>query len=260
MSNEHVFEIWAPPGGLWSDWVKPVLFSYMPGDDPEPGHTPQAWDTKWAPDARESIALVFDLPGVEGVAAAIAVAAIGYRPVPLYNAIPTPISVTLPDGSDSIRSAAVDAKAIMGELYRSSRALAGTVLPPDAPPAFLLDANRRGAFVPAPRDFDNRSVCFTTDFPSADFLKAQGIRGAVLVQASGDQPQADLAHTLRCWQKGGIELQRKRLDVAGPPAPLKVTPISVARRIWEKAMEALGLRQSPAEGFGRSVPEPGSGG
>ncbi len=260
MSNERILEVWAPSGGLWSGWVKPVLFSYMRGEEPAPDYVPQAWETSWAPDTQESFALVLDLPGPEGVVAAIALSASGYRPVPLYNAIPTPIPVTLPDAGGPIAGVAVDAKSILAELYRSSEVLARIALPPNAPPAFLLDANRRGAFVPAPRDFDNRSVCFTTDFPSAEFLKAHGIRGAVLVQSSGDQPRADLAHTLRRWQAEEIELRIKRLDVAGSPERFEVAPLSAVRRVWEKVMEATGLRRGPAQGFGRSVPEPGSGG
>ncbi len=260
MSNERIFETWAPPGGIWSGWVKPVLFSYMRGEEPAVGHVPEVWDTSWAPVARERLALVLDLPGPEGVVAAIALAASGYRPVPLYNAIPTPMPVNLPDAGGPIPGVAVDAKSILAELYRSSGVLARAGLLPEAPPAFLLDANRRGAFVPRPRDFDNRSVCFATDFPSAEFLKTQGIRGAVLVQASGDQPQADLGHVLRRWQEGGIELRLKRLDVAGAPVAFQVAGISAVRRVWEKVMEGLGLRRGPEKGFGRTLPEPGSGG
>jgi len=48
-----------------------------------------------------------------------------------------------------------------------------------------------------PDEFDNRSVCFTTDFPSANFLSAQRVGGVVLVQQTGTRPQLDLAHVLR---------------------------------------------------------------
>jgi hypothetical protein len=31
-NKEFIFESWAPPGGIWSDWAKPVLFAFI-------GHT-----------------------------------------------------------------------------------------------------------------------------------------------------------------------------------------------------------------------------
>jgi len=47
-------------------------------------------DLNWLPDAGDKVALVVDLPGAEGVAAGLAFAGRGYRPVPLYNALPDP--------------------------------------------------------------------------------------------------------------------------------------------------------------------------
>jgi hypothetical protein len=62
MTNEAIFEVWAPPGGRWSPWVKPVLFACM-----EQGLTPTPvlpqWDLSWVPNAGEPVALVLDLPG-----------------------------------------------------------------------------------------------------------------------------------------------------------------------------------------------------
>jgi len=264
MNKEGIFEIWSPPGGLWSDWVKPVLFSCMPDDaavSPSPVPPLSSTNAEWLPLTTENVAVILDLPGPEGVVAALALATRGYRPVPLYNALPAPVMpVPFTDGSTSIGDVAVDVKSIIDELQRSTQALSQLDLPADAPPSFLLDANRHGAFVPAPRDFDNRSVSFTTDFPSAAFLKSHNIHGVLLVQTSGEQPQPDLAHTLRNWQETGLELKLKRLDVSGSPVPLNVARISALRGLWERVMGALELRRSPPRGFGRYLPAPGSGG
>src|SRR5262249_25610457 len=56
-----------------------------------------------------------------------------------------------------------------------------------------------------PDEFDNRSISFTTDFPSANFLAAHGIARVMLVQKSSAEPQPDLAHSLRRWQDGGVK-------------------------------------------------------
>src|SRR6266403_4431278 len=90
MTKEELFEIWAPPNGRWSPWVKPVLFACMAR---EPGLAARAsmnFDTNGIPSVQNNTALVLDLPGAEGVRAGVALAAQGYRPVPLYSAGPSP--------------------------------------------------------------------------------------------------------------------------------------------------------------------------
>ena len=32
MTREELFDAWAPAGGPWSDWAKPVLFAHVEGD------------------------------------------------------------------------------------------------------------------------------------------------------------------------------------------------------------------------------------
>ena len=47
-------------------------------------------DASWIPPAEDNVAVVLDLPGADGVWTGVALAARGYRPVPLYNAVPGP--------------------------------------------------------------------------------------------------------------------------------------------------------------------------
>ena len=96
MTKEGLFDIWAPRPSAWSAWVKPVLFAHMTprtlaayGYEPPRDH-PAAPDVSWAPRADGSAVIVVDLPGAAGVAVGMALAEIGYRPVPLYNACPGP--------------------------------------------------------------------------------------------------------------------------------------------------------------------------
>ena len=213
----------------------------------------------WAPPAGENVALVVDLPGNQGVLTGLALAARGYRPVPLYNAVPSPQqSVQLEEGVIPVVRL-VDVRPILAALWHGTTRLQSTALAPKAPPAFLLDANRRGAFAPSAGRFDNRSVSFTTDFPSANFLFGHNVRHALLVQMTGDQPQSDLAHTLRRWQEAGIVIELKRLDAPGPPMPCVVQRPSLFGSLWYRLWAMLGLHRNELGGFGGLIEEPGSG-
>ena len=260
MTKEELFEIWAPPDGRWSPWVKPVLFACMDHEQGLGARPSISFDTSGIPPAQNNAALVLDLPGAEGVWAGMALAEQGYRPVPLYNAVPGPTTAILGSVGISGTTAAVDMKQILSALWHEGDRLHGISLLPNSPPAFLLDANRRGeGLTPAPGQFDNRSISFTTDFPSATFLAANVISRVVLIQSGREDAQPDLAHTLRCWQDGGISIEMKRLDVAGPPVPFQVKLPSSFRLLWQRALGMLGLRRHGLGGFGGFVPTPSAG-
>ena len=259
MTKEELFEIWAPPGGRWSPWVKPVLFACAPDAPVLPSLSLPAFDTTSLPSVEEQTALVIDLPGAEGVQVGLALAVRGFRPVPLYNALPSPNAPTfVPQTLGS--SALVDVSVILDALRTQASPLHAFNLPLEAPPAFLLDANRRGeGQFPSPGRFDNRSISFTTDFPSATFLKANHLQRVALVQSGRDLPQPDLAHTLRRWQEGGIQIALKRLDYPGAPQPIEIQKPSAFGLLWQRALGALGLRRHGLGGFGGYVPMPSSG-
>jgi hypothetical protein len=256
MNKDEVFSQWAPEGSPWSRWAKPVLFAHL---DSEMAHLPvedAAVDVSWAPPPGERVALVLDLPGTKGVLAGIALAGRGYQPVPLYNAVPLPFSQAPLDPQTGKEVAAVNVLPILRVLGMGAESLAQMNLPGDAPPAFLLDANRRGdGKKMQPDEFDNRSISFTTDFPSANFLASQGIQRIILIQENTLEPQSDLAHSLCRWQDGGLKLQRLRLH---PPSPLET--FHAVRPAWygamfQRVLSGIGLGRSASGGFGAWVPD-----
>ena len=211
--------------------------------------------------AQEKVVLVLDLPKAEGVRLGLALSAWGYRPVPLYNALPLPFEVPMVDPISQRPVAAVDVLPIVRALEQGAEQLARLKIPHDAPPAFLLDANRHGDNKRMlPDEFDNRSVCFTTDFPSANFLLQHGIQQVLLVQRECLEPQADLAHALRRWQDGGLPLQRMRIEQPAMKESFKVTRPSWYGAMFQRALAALGLRRAPGGGFGAWIPESSAGG
>jgi hypothetical protein len=143
---------------------------------------------------------------------------------------------------------------IVRALAQTSLRLAEIQLPSDAPPVFLLDSNRQGDGRPMRLgDFDNRSVCFTTDFPSANFLHAYGIQGVLLMQRSRILPMADLSHILRRWQDDGLKLELTRVDFPDGRLALEVERPSWYGVMFQRVLLAMGLRRAGMGGFGAFV-------
>jgi hypothetical protein len=261
MTREEIFAVWSPANSTWSTWAKPVLFAHIYEDCATLPPPETLWDASGYPPAQDKVAVVLDLPGADGVHAAMALALRGYRPVPLYNALPLPVGISPIEPPDGRPVAAVNVAVIVDALQCNTGRLAQCSLLPEAPPVFLLDANRHGGGRRVlPDEFDNRSVCFTTDFPSANFLLANGIRRVLLVQKNTMEPQADLAHVLRRWQAGGLPLERMQSDF-----PAKPEPFEVSRPLWygamfQRALSAIGLHRATKGGFGAWMPESSAGG
>ena len=118
--------------------------------------------------ASHDVAIVIDLPGASGAMLGVRLVDFGFRPVPLYNALSPSIVMQGVAGL-------VDVEPIVDVLVEGADTVARAR--PDACPAFLLDANRAGGDrAPAPGRFDNRSMCWESDFPSPDTLFAHDKR------------------------------------------------------------------------------------
>ncbi len=270
LTRERIFKLWAPERAPWSAWAKPVLFSQLDALSAEHGtELPSPSVSSWAPKADGRTAIVLDLPGVESVLFGEALALIGFRPVPLFNALPGPR--VSEDASEIHPRPLVDMHSISDALLRSSARIEAVLssLALEAPPAFLLDADRREGRTPRPGDFDNRSLSLPTDFPSAEFLLAHGVFEVLLVTRSSStlsaagQPASDLAHTLVRWQIAGIAIRSSVIDeaqTASAPRSIHVTPPNHFKAIWHNVLSLLGLRRNPLGGFRGKLPGPASSG
>jgi len=251
MNNEKAFLVWAPPDVCWSDWAKPVAFAQA-----QPAAAPQSepsgvsgWQTlplDWLSAPRDA-AVVVDLPGVLSIAYGLAMAQRGYRPVPLYNACSGPSEI-------------VKMQQIVPALFTAARELQAMSIPEDAPPAFLLDADRlRGSADPRPGCFDNRWMVFPQDFPSGVFLTSQHIRRALLVRNGPPPPPDDLAHVLLRWQQANLEIMHQDVQTTDSAQPLRVQQPKQFRSLWYRLAVMAGLRGNSAGGFGSIIPVPTSG-
>ena len=264
MNKEQVYSVWAPEGCVWSKWVKPVLFAYMTDTtrvltDSEP----QEWG-KTVPAASSDTGMVIDLDGPRGVFFGMRMALRGYRPVPLYNACPREKLSPSPDdpirlglGMDSEDSSlqgsapVVEVSSIVSAIASATDELRGLEVPGYAPPAFILDWRRGGVGKQISIGmFDNRSVIFPSDFPSAAFIKDRGI-GTIVVVSETHVPDFDLANVLREWSAAGLDI---RIQIPGPvwsPKPISLPAPSWLQRARFWIHSHLGLHRNFSGSYGR---------
>jgi hypothetical protein len=245
--GQAVYDAWAPPEVVWSDWVRPVLFAQMPSGSPSDWSPPrEEVNLSWLDTRNGETAVVVELPGETAIDVGLAFAEAGLRPVPLFNGCDGP-------------SAVLDVKPLIRRLRDGADRLRRLSLPLDAPPAFLLDSRRMDVKPPPPGQFDNRWLSFPQDFPSGNFLKSHGVKKIVLVDTR-PTPRDDLAHTLRRWQEAGLEMSVKDWASQAVPVPLDVPRPPRFRVAWQRLLAMIGLRRNSAGGFGAIVPVPGTSG
>lgn len=252
MTPWNLFETWAPPPSPWARWAKPVLFAELNLENPHPpAESLVDPNYRLQPDS----AIVVDLPGPDSVKEGIRLAMAGFRPVPLYNAVPGPL---LSLGSHAL----INMAPVMEWLAWGADILRKLHIPIDAPPAFLLDARRQKPDQPPqPGRFDNRWLIFPQDFPSARFLIEHQIRHAILIQANHlARPESDLSHVLLRWQQAGLSLQVTDPSFLPQVQPLTVPRPSLFRSLWYNLLALAGLRRNSAGGFGSFIPQSHSGG
>ena len=266
ITPQQILRVWAPIQSPWSPWVKPVLFAQtsdwsaftdlddlmlrMPGS---PLASPPASSSLVMDEEGKmsKAAVVVDLLGAEAVNLGLMLARThGFRPVPLFNGCA---------GENEV----VPTGALRQALISGTAQLARLPVADDAPPAFLLDRNR---LPPQPEllpgQYDNRWMVFLQDFPSADFLRKQGITGILLIQPQADAPlHDDLAHVLRRWQAGGLSLHHGELAADGRlrVQTLHVPLPSLFREYWHRTMRWLSLSRNASGGFGEIISSSSSG-
>lgn len=139
------------------------------------------------------IAVIVDLPGNDSVKEGIAVARLGFRPIPIYNgtneqtgAIPT-----------------VDNRDIQVALIKGALELQKTKISDNASPVFLLDSNRMDRFKMDDSVFDNSWDIYYQDMPSAEYFLKSNIKKIIV---RGETIQKDLKKILYKFQKKGIKI------------------------------------------------------
>ena len=194
MTNKECYKIWAPTGKRWTDWVRPVPFiaaqadvkGYQAGELAIPNI--DFVDENW-----ENAAVVVDLPGDESVEIGLALAKLGYRPIPIYNG-------TIEQEN---ARATVDNQTVGAALLWGAEILKQIEINDEALPVFLLDKNRLNRFKLDVSLFDNSWDVYPQDLPSADYLLKNGIDKIIVVS---DSLSKDLKRIFRKFKKKNIRI------------------------------------------------------
>lgn len=234
--NITTYKIWAPDDALWTEWAKPVLFASMPSVYLGKIGVPKL---SWISQLDYKTAIIIDLPGREGIQEGLALARLGYRPVPLYNGVRGPYS----------SSALVSVEEIVTALFQYAAELAELNVRPDAPPAFLLDYDRIDGFRKQPGRYDNRWCVFPQDMPSVAALMSKGIR-SVIVRSCGRR--TDLEHILYRYESQGLMIY---FNDGNTQKHVTVSKPSGFKSLFYRFGVISGLTRNAAGGFGGQIPD-----
>lgn len=193
MSGKDIFKIYAPNGVKWSDWVRPVPFVAIDTYNRKP--IIDWYDRKviFIKEYSQNSAIFVDLPGKESIEFGIALAYLGYRPIPIFN------------GTDEQQGSVAtnDNYLVESCLINGSEILKNIKLRKDANPAFLLDSYRINRYRARESIFDNSWDIYKQDVPSASYFKQNGINKIIVVS---DNIKRDLKKILLTFQNNGIEV------------------------------------------------------
>ena len=192
MVGREAFKIWAPPGCKWSAWVRPVPFIFYNPDTLSQVMSYTLPDIFFTEELQSDTAIFVDLPDYEGVKVGLALAKLGWQPVPLYNG-----TDEKPGGKAITENHSIEYALIWG-----AGVLSGIDIKKDAPPAFLIDSNRMHRYRPDASVFDNSWDLYSQDIPSADYFLENEITKIVVF---GEKIQKDLKRIFYKLQKKGIE-------------------------------------------------------
>jgi hypothetical protein len=151
-------------------------------------------------------AILVDLPGAESVKEGLALAKVGFRPIPIYNG-------TI---EQSGARATADNQVISIALQMGANELSKIDIPENALPAFLMDKNRLHRYKMEEAIFDNSWDVYPQDIPSAEYLLENGIRRVIIVS---DTLSRDIKKLMYDYQKKKIAIWLTK----GYEPPKKIT-------------------------------------
>ena len=192
MTDKEIYDIWAPKGKKWTDWVRPVPFLGMHEHSKKYAYSQSLIPvTSFAGMDISDIAVIVDLPGADSVRVAISLAKEGFRPIPIFN------GTLEPQGA----RATVDNHTVGDALYALAKQLMQIPIKEDAPPAFLADENRLLRYKMEEGLFDNSWDVYPQDLPSAQYLIENGINKVVIL---GNGVSKDIKKIVYGYQKKGL--------------------------------------------------------
>ena len=215
-TGKNAFRIWTPSDSVWSGWVKPIPFVMYDLENQcsslvTPLKIPQLLYTN---EVRANTAMMVDLHDISAIEEGIALAQLGYRPVPVYN------GTCPPCGSIAL----IENRGIMNALVMGAKLLENIEFSNFALPTFLLDSNRVFRCRKNSPIFDNGYDIYAQDLPSADFFIKQQI-SKIIVRCNNHFINDDIKIILYKYQQKGIKIfsccgyeKEKEVSIKKPPS------------------------------------------
>lgn len=192
MIGKEVYKTYAPIGAKWTDWVRPVPFVAIDTYNREPIGNWVDRKVMFLEKYEKDTAIFVDLPAKETIEIGIALAHVGYRPIPLFN------GVDEQTGSQAI----IETHLLERCLINGSEKLKNIKLENNANPAFLLDNSRTNRYRARESIFDNSWDLYKQDIPSLEYFKENGITKIIVV---GEKIQRDLRKIFFKFQESGMK-------------------------------------------------------
>ena len=193
MNGLEIYKVYAPENTKWTKWVRVVPFVAISTYSREPAKSWSIPVVNFIKEYDEKTAIFVDLPNQQSIEMGIALAKLGYRPIPIFNGTTEQINSQATTNNYLIESA----------LINGSEELKRIMLESNANPAFLLDSLRTNTYRSKESIFDNSWDLYGQDIPSAEYFKENGITKIIVV---GNKIQRDLRKIFFKFQKLGIEL------------------------------------------------------
>lgn len=194
MTNKEIYKIWAPDKKRWVDWVRPVPFINIDDSSSRKEFIDYRIPSiNYLKELLNDTALIIDIPGIASIKEGIALARLGYRPIPIFNGTDPPIGTISTTNNQIIKPL----------LIWGAFELKNIKLKNDAPPVFLLDQNRLNRYKINNGIFDNSWDIYDGDLPSPKYLLENGINKIIV--RSNFQAK-DLRKILYKWQKNNIKI------------------------------------------------------
>lgn len=194
MLSKETYKIWAPSDSIWSPWVRPVPFIAIDKDDTIHEYYDFTLnEILYLNKLHKDTAIIIDEPGYDSIKEGIALAKLGYRPIPLFNGVNEQANSIATTNNHIIEPALVWGANILNTLDLDN----------DAPPVFLLDTNRLNRNKYNLSVFDNSWDIYDQDLPTYNYFIKHGIKKIII---KGDKINSDINKILYKFPKDKIKI------------------------------------------------------
>lgn len=194
MKAKDIYKIWYEKGGIWKGWIRPVPFIGI--DIPKTNLEIIDYSIpkiNYLNKLFSDTAIIIDDFGVDSIKEGIALANLGFIPIPIFNGTNPNLN-----SKSTTNNSIIEPLLVWGALQ-----LKNIKLEKGNPPVFLLDSNRLNRYKISRGIFDNSWDVYSQDLPTHDYLKNNNITKIII---RSNKINKDLSKILYKYQKNNIDI------------------------------------------------------